>query len=58
MNGLSGIGFGFLVVVDAVPAERHVSRAAVRLNKDGEAMPSQRESNRPNEGTEPYFQSS
>lgn len=38
MNSLAGIDLNLLVVLDALLAERHVSRAAVRLNKSQPAV--------------------
>lgn len=38
MNNLAGIDLNLLVVLDALLAERHVSRAAVRLNKSQPAV--------------------
>ncbi|MBT1156077.1 LysR family transcriptional regulator [Aminobacter anthyllidis] len=38
MNNLAGIDLNLLVVLDALLAERHVSRAAVRLNKSQPAI--------------------
>ncbi len=38
MNDLAGIDLNLLVVLDALLAERHVSRAAVRLNKSQPAV--------------------
>ncbi|MEK1949364.1 MAG: LysR family transcriptional regulator, partial [Ensifer adhaerens] len=38
MNNLTGIDLNLLVVLDALLTERHVSRAAVRLNKSQPAV--------------------
>lgn len=38
MNSLAGIDLNLLVVLDALLAERHVSRAALRLNKSQPAV--------------------
>ena len=38
MNNLTGIDLNLLVVLDALLAERHVSRAAIRLNKSQPAV--------------------
>jgi DNA-binding transcriptional LysR family regulator len=38
MNNLAGIDLNLLVVLDALLAERHVSRAAIRLNKSQPAV--------------------
>ncbi|TSE10302.1 LysR family transcriptional regulator [Mesorhizobium intechi] len=38
MNSLAGIDLNLLVVLDALLAERHVSRAAIRLNKSQPAV--------------------